>query len=158
MFYPLCPQYPEPCFINIPDVEKIFRSCTYLMREAHNLKEDYYFFLLKVKVATYVALSYVYMYTYSSMKCIVKGTVRWYVSRLSAINITSLQENNDDELRNKCLLCIKIKMVCLSWSWAKASFPPKNSNVCKCLLYSKGYLLYLGLFSIKGLSNVTFST
>lgn len=43
-------QFPEPRFVSIPDVDKIFRSSTYLLRESHDLKEDYYFFLLKFKV------------------------------------------------------------------------------------------------------------
>jgi len=46
------------------------------------------------------------------------------------INITSLQQNNDDELLNKCLAHIKIKMAC---SHDLAAFPPKTvtfANAC----------------------------
>ena len=45
-----CLQYPEPRFVSIPDVDKIFRSSTYLMRESCDLRDDYHFLLLKFKV------------------------------------------------------------------------------------------------------------
>jgi len=51
-------------------------------------------------------------------KCVniqlVKGTVWQYGSCLSAINITSSQQNNGNALQNKCLVYIKIKMACSS--------------------------------------------
>jgi len=54
MMFAICLQYPEPRFVSIPDVDKIFRSSTYLMRESCDLRDDYHFFLLKFKVIQYM--------------------------------------------------------------------------------------------------------
>ena len=69
----------------------------------------------------------------------IKGTVRWYGSHLCAANITSSQQNNDDELQNKCLARIKIKMMCSCDLEPRQPFPPKT------VMFMSAYYTYKGI-------------